>query len=92
VIAVTARLTWDKPGTATITRVDGEKVELVSSIPFAPGSRPEATLAPGGQRIWIKIHGSHRLPDGNFQVAGRLINATRDLRAVLERALEESAP
>lgn len=89
---MTALLTWDKPGTATITRVDGEKVELVSSIPFAPGSRPEATLAPGAERIWIKVHGSHRLPDGNFKVEGRLINLTRDLRAVLERALAEPAP
>jgi hypothetical protein len=89
---VTARLTWQTPGTATITRLDGEKIVLVSSIPFPPGSRPEATLEGSGDRVWIKVHRSHLLPDGNFEVEGRLINATRDLRAVLERAMAEPAP
>jgi hypothetical protein len=86
---VTARLTWQKGGTATITRLEGEEVALVSSIPFAPGSRPEATLDLGGDRVWMKIHGSHRMPDGAFQVEARLLNATRDLRARIGLAIAD---
>ena len=84
-----ARITWDGGGEGEITRLDADKFELVSSVPFAPGSRPEATLSPGGERIWMKVHASRRLQDGAFFVEGRLLNATRELRSTLERAMAE---
>jgi hypothetical protein len=89
---VTARLAWQKGGDATITRIEGEQIDLVSSIPFAPGSRPEATLDPSGEPVWMKVHGSHRQPDGTFKVEARLLNATRGLRTLIEQATAKTGP
>jgi hypothetical protein len=80
-------MTWKTGGDATFSRLDGERFEIVSSVAFPPGSRPEATLAGTGENVWLKVHASRRLPDGSFHVEGRLINATRDLRAALEKAM-----
>ena len=82
------RLVWDGGGTADLMSVDGDRVELVSSRAHAPGSRPKASLEgdPTAQAatIWMKVHGSHRQPDGLYRVRGRLLNATKELRAALQ--------
>jgi len=84
---VAAGIAWSGGGTGSIETFDDDRLSLVSSRPFAPGSRPEGTLDVGSQRIWIKVHGSRQLEDGTFRVSARLINATRELRQVLKEAV-----
>jgi len=82
------RIVWAQGGSATFDKVDGDDhVELLSERPFAPGARPEGTLEAGGQLLLIKVHGSKRQPDGAFRVVGRLVNATRPVRALLKEAV-----
>lgn len=82
---------WDGGGAATLALLDGERVELVSTRAFAPGSRPKGhlELAPSTP-LWMKVHGSRRQDDGFFRVSGRLLNATREQRAALEEAIQKS--
>ena len=84
---VAAVVAWAGGGTASIDAFDDDRLSLISSRPFAPGSRPEGTLDVGSRRIWIKVHGSRQQEDGTFRVNGRLINATRELRQVLKEAV-----
>jgi len=85
---MTALIEWIGGGTATIESLDMDRITLVSSRAFAPGSRPEGSLeaAPGAEahRIWVKVHGSRRQGDGSFRVSGRILNATKELRALLK--------
>jgi hypothetical protein len=85
-----ARLLWSGEGSATFASLDGEKVELVSTRAFAPGSRPEASLEGTQERVWLKVHNSRRQEDGLYRVTGRLLNATKQLRARLEEAVLNS--
>jgi hypothetical protein len=78
---------WKTGGEGTLLSLEkGDRVELISTCSFAPGSRPEGTLS-DHQRVWMKVHASRMQPDGRFLVSGRLLNATRTLRSVLELAL-----
>jgi len=91
------RLVWDGGGTADLVLVDGDRVELVSSRAHAPGSRPKASFdgspqASSPATVWMKVHGSHRQPDGLYRVKGRLLNATKELRAALQAAAGSKAP
>ena len=89
------RISWEGGGAATLAKLDGDRIELVSTRAFAPGSRPKGHLeraAPGPTApLWMKVHGSRRQDDGFFRVAGRLLNATREQRAALEEAIQKSA-
>ena len=39
-----ARIAWADGGSAIVDAIDGDRISLVSSRAFAPGSRPEGTL------------------------------------------------
>lgn len=80
-----AAVAWDGGGEATVTALADDRIELASSRPFPPGSRPEGALA-SGARVRIKVHGSRRTGE-TFEVRGRLIDATRDLRAAIAETL-----
>jgi hypothetical protein len=80
--AAEPHLTWAKGGTASFLTVAEDAVTLRSSIPSPPGSRLDATLA--GEppvTIKIKVHGSKLEADGAFTLKGRVLEATRALRA-----------
>jgi hypothetical protein len=92
-----AEIAWSGGGTASIDAIDGDRVELVSTRAFAPGSRPEGTLmgalrenaespreVAAGQPIWLKIHGARRQEDGSFRVKGRLLNVRREVLHLLK--------
>lgn len=80
-------LTWDKGGHASIVSVNDDAVVLRSSIPSPPGSRLEGTLTSDPPaRVRVKMHSSKREERGeeaSFVLTGRLIDATRELRARL---------
>lgn len=82
-----ATISWAAGGTAVLELIDGDKVELVSTRAFAPGARPEGTLASGGHTIWLKCHGSRRQDDGSYRVKGRLLNVRRDILDLLKEVV-----
>ena len=84
-------LSWTRGGTGRVVRLVGEMVAVRSSIPSPPGSRIEGKLV-SGEAIRVKIHASKKQDDGSFQLEGRLIDLSRDLRLKLEEALREPAP
>jgi len=98
---MTARVdvAWNGGGTAVIDVIDDDRIELVSTRAFAPGSRPEGTVAlppdvPSGNvlatsscSIWLKVHGSRRQDDGAFRVKGRLLNVRREVLDLLKEVV-----
>jgi hypothetical protein len=78
------RIVWAKGGEARVVRIEADAVVLRSTVPSPPGSRIEGQIegeppAP----VRVKIHGSRRQPEGDFVLEGRLLDATRDVRARL---------
>ena len=78
-------LSWTQGGEARLIALSDDRVNLVSTISSAPGSRIEARLA-SGCSVRVKVHRCKREGDA-FAIEGRLIDATRDVRAELLRAL-----
>lgn len=76
--------TWNKGGTGALVTLDGERITVTSSIPSAPGSRPEATL--DGAAFRIKVARCRKQDDG-FLLEGRLIDTIREVRLEIERRL-----
>lgn len=79
---VLPHLAWAKGGHAEVVRVEDDAIWLRSTTPAPPGARLEATFS-GTTTVKIKSHGTRRQEDGSFMLEGRLIDATRDLRATL---------
>jgi hypothetical protein len=96
---MSATVSWQGGGTAVIDVIDDDRVELVSTRAFAPGSRPEGTVAifpgsssgetrsAGEHAIWLKVHGSRRQDDGAFRVKGRLLNVRRQVLDLLKEVV-----
>jgi hypothetical protein len=78
---------WSGPGggEAEVTALDGDRVALLSTAPHAPGSRPEGALE-GAGTVRVKVARCRRQGE-RFLVEGRLLEATRALRADIERRL-----
>ncbi len=85
---------WATGGDARLTALDGERIRLRSTSAFAPGARPSGNLVAceraTGAEVRIKVHRCRKVDDG-FELEGRLIDATRELRARLA-ALAAAAP
>ncbi len=67
-----ARVAWTQGGTAWVESIDDDRITLVSTSSFAPGSRPEGVaLLPGrpAERLWLKVHGSRGQDDGSSRPA-----------------------
>lgn len=83
-----ATLTWVRGGDGALVHLDGERARVRSSIPSAPGSRLEGTLA-GGPRLRIKVHRCRRVEDAGliYELEGRLIDLTREAREAMVELL-----
>jgi hypothetical protein len=79
-------LSWSKGGGADVTALDGDRITVLSTIPSAPGSRPDGSLAASGAAVRIKVARCRREGE-RFVIEGRLIDATRDTRAEILRLL-----
>ena len=79
-----SQFTWNKGGTGALVTLEGERITVSSSMPSAPGSRPEATI--DGAYFRIKVARCRKQEDG-FVIDGRLIDTVRDVRLDLERRL-----
>jgi hypothetical protein len=82
---VTAHLVWIKGGDARVVSIAVDAIVLRSSVPSPPGSRLEGRLeGEPPATVRVKVHGSKRQPDGAFVIEGRVLDATREVRARLE--------
>ncbi len=77
---------WARGGEATVTALDGDRIAVLSTTPSAPGSRPDGTLA-SGAALRLKVARCRRQGD-RFLIEGRLLDATRETRADLQRLLD----
>lgn len=77
-----AHIAWQKGGEAEVTAFDGDRISVLSTIPSAPGSRPEGALVGSGAAVKIKVARCKK-QDDRFLIEGRLIDATRDTRAAI---------
>ncbi len=76
---------WDKGGEADVVALEGERITLRSTISSPPGSPLAGRLREGihaGVPVRIKVHGCRREGD-LFRIEGRVIDLSRELRAVL---------
>ncbi len=80
-----AHVTWSKGGEADLIGLDGDRVQLRSSVSAAPGTPLEGALISGsGKRFRVKVARCRRDESaGVFIIEGRVMDATRDLRAEL---------
>lgn len=82
---MSARVSWAGGGQATVVSLGAKAIVLRSSVPSPPGSRLEGTLAgepPATLRV--KVHGCRRQPEGDFEIEGRPIDMTRQVRERIE--------
>ena len=78
-----AKVGWQKGGTADVVKLEGDAIVLRSTIPSPPGSRVPGVVVNTEHLVCVKVHTSKRQDDGSFVIEGRLIDATRELRALL---------
>ncbi|WP_433935730.1 hypothetical protein AB3662_13445 [Sorangium cellulosum] len=98
---MTPHLTWSKGGEAELIEIDGDRVRLRSTASSAPGARVEGSLTTG-TAIRVKVARCRLLaphaPDNPtpaervYELEGRLIDATRDVRAELARLVADGRP
>ena len=76
---------WARGGEARVSAITADAIVLRSTVPSPPGSRIEGRLeGEPPATVRVKIHASKRQPEGDFVLEGRLLDATREVRARLE--------
>lgn len=80
-----ADLRWSKGGEAELVSLTADIIQLRSTIPSAPGSRLDATMA-SGAGFRVKVHRCRKV-DSSFAIEGRLIDLRREVRGELEALL-----
>jgi hypothetical protein len=79
---VSVELRLESGERADLESLEGDAVTVRSPVPAPPGARVGTTVVATGAALRVKSHGSKR--DGDlFVIRGRLIDATRELRAWL---------
>ncbi|HEY4118579.1 MAG TPA: hypothetical protein VGM56_12025 [Byssovorax sp.] len=87
---MTERIAWSKGGDAALASIDGDLVRVVSTTPAAPGTPLEGAL-PDAARVRVKVARCKRTADGAFVIEGRLVDASRELRARLAALAAQSS-
>jgi hypothetical protein len=82
-----AHVRWEKGGEARFLRAEDDRVELLSTMASAPGSRPEGSLE-GGTKVRVKVarcrrSGTEEPP--SYVIEGRLIDASRAARDAIAK-------
>lgn len=84
---------WAKGGAARVAAVAADAIVLRSTVPAPPGLRIEGRLeGEPPATVRVKVHASKRQPEGDFIIEGRLLDATREVRARLEAAIAPPPP
>jgi hypothetical protein len=83
---MTFHVRWTKDGGAHVVSLAADAIVLRSTSSAPPGSRIEGTLeGDRPARVRVKVHTSKRQAEGDFVIEGRVLDATRDVRARLEQ-------
>jgi hypothetical protein len=83
-------LRWASQGHASILSVDGDRIVLCSTAPSPPGSRIEgAPLGASHAPLRVKVSSCRRQSDGDFVIEGRLLDATREVRQILQAIVDD---
>jgi hypothetical protein len=79
---------------AEVVRADGTQVTLRSTRPFPPGAPVEGVLhsATGRKTFTLKIAGSRKVAEDVWEVRGRLLTATSDVRAAFAAVSARTTP
>ncbi|AGP35776.1 hypothetical protein BE04_33440 [Sorangium cellulosum] len=95
-------LTWSRGGEAELVEIDGDRVRLRSTASSAPGARVEGALRSTGTAIRLKVARcrlrAHHEPTEQapaeriYELEGRLIDATREVRAELAQLVGSERP
>ncbi len=85
---------WQNGGEAAFVSLVKDAVVVRSTVSSPPGSRLEGTLAGNAAAlvVRVKVHGCKKQPDGAFVIEGRLIDATREVRAIIAARAGAPAP
>ena len=84
-------LRWARGGEAALTALENERIALLSTAPFAPGSSPEGALLSGAGTLRVKVARCRRQGD-RFLVEGRLLDVPREIHALIERLVAPPPP
>jgi hypothetical protein len=87
-VASDVSVVWSSGGEARVVSLDASGIVLRSTVPSPPGSRIEGAL--GGHppaRLRVKVHACRRQDDGAFELRGRPIDMTREVRERIEGLL-----
>jgi hypothetical protein len=81
-----ARWTWARGGSASVASIDGDGLVVHSTVAFPPGA-PLVALSDNRVTFEMKVRTCRKLATGAFEIAGKLVNATRPLREQLIAAV-----
>ncbi len=80
-------ITWDEGGTADVLRAKDIDVTVRSTVPFPPGKPARGALAATSSLPFtLKVARSQRVAEGVWDVRGRLLTATTEVRRAFESA------
>lgn len=71
-------IVWTRGGQGSVQRIQGEEIHVVSTTAHPPGARIEGLAE--GRTVRIKIHGCRKAETGSFELNGRLLDASRELK------------
>ena len=78
---MSAHVKWDRGGEANVVSFEAGAIVLRSTTPAPPGVRIEGVLTgEPAVRLRVKVHASKKQAEGEFVDAGRLIDATREVK------------
>ncbi|WP_437736700.1 hypothetical protein [Sorangium sp. So ce1335] len=98
---MTPHLTWSRGGEAELVELDGDRARLRSTASAAPGARVEGSLRSSGTAIRVKVARCRLIPPAPgepapaervYELEGRLIDATREVRAELAQLVAGERP
>lgn len=87
----TATIRWENAGLARVLEARADQVVLRSTVPYPPGAPVNGTLQSDAEGVpshafTVKVTGSKRVRDGEWDVKGRLVTAPTLVRAAFERS------
>ncbi len=85
-------LRWSRGGKAEILTLEhSDRMTLLSTLPFAPGSSQEGAFLNGAGTVRLKVVRCRRQGDRYF-VEGRLLDVTRAVFAEIRRVVTPPPP
>lgn len=78
--------TWERGGTASVVAVTDGALVLWSTVAYPPGA-PLIAKSAVGVTFEIKVRSCKKSASGPYEISGKLVNATRELRETLAAAV-----